>query len=298
MKILVTGGTTFVSRYTAEYFVNKGHEVFVLNRGNAKQSDGVKHICADRHSLGGRLGGMRFDVVIDVTAYNEGDIKALLDSGVQFGEYIFVSSSAVYPETLKQPFREDMQCGANSIWGKYGTDKLAAEEYLFGRVSNAYAVRPPYLYGPMNNLYREAFVFECAEKGRKFYIPRDGSMRLQFFYIGDLCRAFEAIIQKCPKNRIFNLGSSETVTISDWVRLCYEVVGSLPETVSVGEDVEQRSYFPFYYYEYALDVTRQGELIDKTTPLREGLKLSYEWYRTHGDSVRRKPLMEFIDEKF
>lgn len=298
MKILVTGGTTFVSRYTAEYFVKKGHEVFVLNRGNAMQSDGVKHIRADRHALGDRLTGMRFDVVIDITAYNEGDIKALLDSGVQFGEYIFVSSSAVYPETLKQPFCEDMKCGANSIWGSYGTDKLAAEEYLFGSLQNAYAVRPPYLYGPMNNLYREAFVFECAEKGRKFYIPKDGSMRLQFLYIGDLCRAFEEIIQICPKNRIFNLGGSETVTISEWVRLCYEVVGSLPETVSVGEDIEQRSYFPFYDYEYALDVSRQGELIDKTMPLGEGLRLSYEWYRTHRELVRKKPLIEFIDEKF
>ena len=30
-KILVTGGTTFVSKYVAEYFVNAGYEVYVLN---------------------------------------------------------------------------------------------------------------------------------------------------------------------------------------------------------------------------------------------------------------------------
>ena len=29
-KILVTGGTTFVSKYVAEYFVNVGYEVFYL----------------------------------------------------------------------------------------------------------------------------------------------------------------------------------------------------------------------------------------------------------------------------
>ena len=28
-KILVTGGTTFVSKYAAEYFVNMGYEVYV-----------------------------------------------------------------------------------------------------------------------------------------------------------------------------------------------------------------------------------------------------------------------------
>ena len=29
-KILVTGGTTFVSKYVAEYFVNVGYEVLYL----------------------------------------------------------------------------------------------------------------------------------------------------------------------------------------------------------------------------------------------------------------------------
>ena len=33
-KILITGGTTFVSKYVAEYFVNVGYEVFVLNRNS------------------------------------------------------------------------------------------------------------------------------------------------------------------------------------------------------------------------------------------------------------------------
>ena len=40
-KILVTGGTTFVSKYVAEYFVNAGYEVFVLNRNSKPQVQGV-----------------------------------------------------------------------------------------------------------------------------------------------------------------------------------------------------------------------------------------------------------------
>ena len=30
-KILVTGGTPFVSKYVAQYFVTAGYEVYVLN---------------------------------------------------------------------------------------------------------------------------------------------------------------------------------------------------------------------------------------------------------------------------
>ncbi len=40
-KMLVTGGTVFVSRYIAEYYVAKGYDVYVLNRNSRKQSAGV-----------------------------------------------------------------------------------------------------------------------------------------------------------------------------------------------------------------------------------------------------------------
>ena len=36
-KILVTGGTVFVSKNVAEYFAEKGDEVYILNRDNYEQ---------------------------------------------------------------------------------------------------------------------------------------------------------------------------------------------------------------------------------------------------------------------
>jgi len=48
----------------------------------------------------------------------------------------------------------------------------------------------------MNNVYREAFVFECAEKERKFYLPEEESKSLQFLYIDDLCKIINSIIDK------------------------------------------------------------------------------------------------------
>ena len=63
-KVLVTGGTIFVSRYIAEYYVAKGYEVYVLNRNSREQSKGVKLIQANRHNLGEVLRSFCFDVVI------------------------------------------------------------------------------------------------------------------------------------------------------------------------------------------------------------------------------------------
>ena len=150
-RVLVTGGTVFVSRYIAEYYVKKGWNVYVLNRNSRAQSQGVRLIEADRHALGDRLRDLHFDLVID-TAYTAADVDLLLDALNGFDDYVLISSSAVYPESAQQPFAEDTPLGVNRFWGKYGTDKIAAEAALTARVPGAYILRPPYLYGPMNNV--------------------------------------------------------------------------------------------------------------------------------------------------
>ena len=216
-KILVTGGTTFVSKYAAEYFVNMGYEVYVLNRNTKSQVRGVKLIEDDRHNLNGILKNLSFDVVADITAYNEKDIIDFVKELGSYGQYIMISSSAVYPEYGVQPFLEESEKAANIFWGTYGTDKIVAEKALLERVKDAYILRPPYLYGPMNNVYREAFVFDCALADRKFYLPKDGDMKLQFFHVKDLCRLMEVIIKEKPEEHILNVGNAEAVSIKEWV---------------------------------------------------------------------------------
>lgn len=296
MRILITGGTTFVSKFSAEYFVNKGHEVTVLNRGSRPQVSGVTHINCDRTDAGDQLRGRHFDVILDITAYTKEHIEKLLQSGIGFTDYIFISSSAVYPETNAQPFTEEQECGYNSIWGDYGTNKLEAERYLTAKVPGAYMLRPPYFYGIYENLYREGFVFDCAMQDRPFYLPGDGSMKLQFFNVRDLCRLIEILLEKHPEQKIFNVGNREIVTVKDWVELCYRVAGKTPRFVIVDKSVFQRNYFCFYDYEYVLDVSRQSELMPDTMPLEQGLKEEFEWYKNNPDSVYRRNLyMEYID---
>lgn len=294
MKILVTGGTVFASRYVTEYFLSKGHTVYTLNRGNNAQSEGAVLIKCDRHDLGDTLKKYSFDAVLDVTAYDRDDVKDLVEALGEFGTYIFVSSSAVYPETLPQPFNEAQECGANAIWGDYGVKKLSAEKYISENVRSSYIIRPPYLYGPMNNVYREAFVFECAEKDLPFYVPKDGKMGLQFLHIRDMCRFMELLLEKQPQERVYNVGNADTVDIETWVKLCYKVLGKTPELRYVSADVPQRSYFPFYDYDYVLNVAKQDALMPEKIPLYEGLCEAYAWYKDNKSAVRPKPLLEYI----
>lgn len=295
-NILITGGTVFVSRYVAEYYVKKGDNVYVLNRGNHNQVEGVTLIKCDRHNLEDKLKDYEFDVVLDITAYSKEDVECLVKSLKTINQYIFISSSAIYPETLAKPFKEEQKGGNNSIWGDYGKNKYEAEKYLNENVKSAYILRPPYLYGPMQNLYREPFVFDCAIQNRTFYMPKDGNMKLQFFHVEDLCKFIDIILEKQPDEHIFNVGNTDCVSINQWVKLCYDIVGKELKTEYVDETQGQRDYFCFHDYEYELDLTKQTRLMPYTKPLEEGLKESYEWYKNHQDEVNKKPYFEYIDQ--
>lgn len=295
-KILVTGGSVFVSRRVAEYFVQLGDDVTVLNRNTRKQVEGVRVIQADRHQLSDELKGMSFDALIDVTAYTKSDVETLMDALDEVKDVVLISSSAVYPEGNIQPFEETQNIGYNSRWKEYGTGKIGAETALFERMPNAYVIRPAYLYGTYENLYREPFVFDAALAHRPFYLP-EKEMFLQFFHVDDLCRMIDAILKTHPSHHIFNAGNEETVTAQKWAELCYEAANVPFEAVFVDDTHPIRSYFPFSDFCYSLDVTRQRELIGETIPLSEGLKQTFEWYCAQNPEVVRKPYFETIDEK-
>lgn len=297
-KILVTGGTVFVSRYVAKYYLRQGDKVYVLNRNTREQLIGATLIEADRKNLTDKLKKYKFDIVIDVTAYTGEDVNSLLDALGSFKEFIMISSSAVYPEFENQPFKEECMVGRNKYWGKYGTNKIDAEVVLLQRVPGAYIVRPPYLYGPMNNVYREAFVFDCAMADKKFYLPRTGEMKLHFFHIKDLCKCIDAIIENKPQEHILNVGNNDMISVREWVEMGYLVAGKTVKFEEVHEKLDQREYFSFYDYEYQLDVMKQSKLLAQTISLSEGLKESYEWYQINKDSVNRKGYLDYIDSHF
>ena len=304
-NILVTGGTVFVSKMVAKYFAskkfNEKYKVYVLNRNNHPQVKNVELINSSRENLGEKLEKYNFDIIIDITSYTKDDVKSILDSlgnsKNNLSEYILLSSSAVYPETLNLPFKESDEVGKNIFWKDYGINKIEAEKYLLENFERTYILRPPYLYGPENNIYRESFIFDCAEQNRKFYLPENNGMKLQFFYIEDLCKIIENILILKPNEKIFNVGNEKSISIYDWVKLCYEIVGKKLEVANVSKEINQRNYFCFYDYEYYLDVSKQKFLLESTTDLNVGLEKSYEWYKNNKDKVNRKNYFEFIDNE-
>ncbi len=294
MKILITGGTVFVSRFAAEYFVARGHDVYVLNRNTKPQPNGVKLVSADRNALGDTLKDLFFDAVLDVTAYNAEHVKKLLGAIGGCDDYILISSSAVYPEHAPMPFTENTERGANKLWGDYGMGKIAAEDAALSLFPRAYVIRPPYIYGEYNNVYREAFVFDCADADLPFCVPAD-ELKLQFVHVEDVCRFAEILLLEKPAENIFNIGNTP-VTVSEWARACYAAADKAPTLRRCRKAIEQRLYFPFFAYSYELDDARAKILMPERIGLQDGNKRAYAHYSHDKSCVKRKGYIKFISE--
>lgn len=298
MRVLVLGGTQFVGQAVAGELVARGWDVSILTRGILPSTvSGIGRWCrADRRDASGwgALAGERFDAVVDVSAYTAADVEPVLDA-LRFDDgarYVLVSSGAVYRPS-DRPLAEDAPAGENVHWGPYGLGKLEAERLLLDRQPRCgYAlsiVRPAYLYGPGNNLLREAYLFDRLEKRLPVPVPSGGT-RTQFAIVDEAARMVASLAEPvCWSAEAFNCAHPEPVGWDDLVRAAARAVGVEPRIAHVrcSDALEARSFFPFRDCSYVLDVRKAAKfgLPSPRTALEEGMVRTYAWYR------ERRPIL-------
>ncbi len=134
MKVLFIGGTGFISTAVSRLAVERGIELYHLNRGqHAAQVAGVKSLTADIHqpeSVRAALEGQQFDVVVDWIAYKPEDIERDLGlfSG-QVKQFIFISSASAYQKPPNVPIITESTPLYNPYWD-YSHNKIACEDRL------------------------------------------------------------------------------------------------------------------------------------------------------------------------
>jgi nucleoside-diphosphate-sugar epimerase len=99
-KILVLGGTAWLSAEVARQAVAAGHAVTCLARGSAAFPSGVREIRADRTGADAfdAVADDRFDLIVDV-ARQPGQLKSALAALGDVGaQWVFVSTGSVYAD--------------------------------------------------------------------------------------------------------------------------------------------------------------------------------------------------------
>ncbi|MFH1524575.1 MAG: NAD-dependent dehydratase, partial [Chloroflexota bacterium] len=104
MKVLFIGGTGLISSTCSELAVERGLELYILNRsqsGKYSVPEGAQLLVSDVHGdeaqLARLLEGHRFDAVVDWVAFTPDDIERdlRLFNG-KTGQFVFISSASAY----------------------------------------------------------------------------------------------------------------------------------------------------------------------------------------------------------
>ena len=302
MRVLVVGGTEFVSLHLVRALLGRGHEVAVLNRGRRGERlpAGVRTLVADRKdhaALRAALAGETFDGVVDVTyAPTLGeDVVALLDALQGQPHVLFVSTARVYDHALPIPYSEATPRGL--YWGEYARHKIAGEDALLERHRQeglpVTIVRPTHVLGPLNTRHNETFFMDRIHRGRPVLVPGHGGWLRQFGHVGDLADALAAMLGDARTHgQAYNVMGEETVTQVGFVEAIAEVMGR-PVTFrhfdpALLQDWDRPG--PVFgqnlvYNCHAVHTTHKLRLDLGIRPgytLRSGLAQTWDWYRAAG----------------
>ena len=151
MKLLVLGGSVFLSRAVAAEAVARGHDVTCACRSGAVPT-GARHVALDRSLHTPEDEG--YDAVVDVArtpSFVRAAVATLPDS-----HWVFVSTINVYADTsspggrpeslpLLDPEGEDVDPTGEDAYGRM---KVACEELVSDAIESCTIVRPGLIVGP------------------------------------------------------------------------------------------------------------------------------------------------------
>ncbi|HUS07955.1 MAG TPA: NAD-dependent epimerase/dehydratase family protein [Bryobacteraceae bacterium] len=307
MKVLVIGGTLFIGRGIVASLLKEEHEVTILHRkAGHNLGKKVREILADRNdpeSLREALAGKHFDVVFDnVYDWERGTTAAQVEatakavSEKKLARYVFMSSVAAYGDGLNH--HEGDALAPDNHSDSYVRNKAMSERTLFRFHQRnglpVVTIRPPYIYGPGNPYYREAFFWDRLRDGRPLILPGDGRRLMQFVYIKDLVDAcVRAAFEPGIVGHAFNVANPRPITQAELVGLLGEIAGKTPQVVRLARDrivqagghpMGPNLYFGMYY-----DMPPITQVITKAqrmlhfhpTDFHTGLKETYRWYLRH-----------------
>src|SRR5581483_6857982 len=135
MKVVVLGGTRFIGRRVADMLVDSGVDVTLFHRGSTGEGVvGTESVHGDRASAEDmrRLAGLRPHAVIDLSSYAAEWTRLAVEAFAgRLGQYIYVSSGAVYAPRAELPWPETSPIGPDPYWGTYAREKVQSERYLW-----------------------------------------------------------------------------------------------------------------------------------------------------------------------
>lgn len=263
MRYLITGGAGFIGSHLADHLLAQGHAVTVIDDLSTGRHANVEHLLG-RPDFEFVLGSiLNPEVVDDVVSRSEGVFHLAAAVGVQLivdhplrslatnirgSEIVFekankygtpvlvTSSSEIYGKNRSDRLGEDddriLGSPLKSRWSyseAKAIDEILAYTYwkekglptVIVRLFNTVGPRQTGAYG----MVVPRFVAQ-ALRGEPITVFGDGAQTRCFCYVGDIVSALPLLITNPDANgRVFNLGSTEEVSIAELAEVVREETG-------------------------------------------------------------------------
>ncbi len=241
MRILILGGTAFLSAEIVRQALDAGHDVTCLARGTAAEPPpGVRWIRADRAAGPGAYAGLDgvWDAAVDVSR-DPAEVRPALGAlAERTGHWTFVSSCSVYArhdqpgadETaeLLQPLPPDQEAARET----YGEAKAAIENLVLEAArERAHIVRAGLIGGPGDSSDRYGYwPARLAAGGDAVLVPDIFGDPVQVIDVRDLA-AWILLAAARGLAGTFN-AVGEAASFGEYIRECRELAGTNPEGVT------------------------------------------------------------------
>ncbi|WP_261303349.1 SDR family oxidoreductase [Paenibacillus andongensis] len=236
MRALFIGGTGTISSAITKQLLEKGCELYLLNRGTRNEDlpAGVNIIKADindEEQVSKLIENLEFDVVADFIAFEpaqvERDYRLFKDKTKQF---MFISSASAYQTPLSDYRITEGTPLSNPYWA-YSRNKIACEEYLMKQYrENGFPitiVRPSHTYSeraiPLG-VHGSKGTWQVAKRmleNKPVIIHGDGTSLWTMTHNSDFAKGFIGLMGNIHAiGESVHITSDETVT---WNQI-YEVI--------------------------------------------------------------------------
>lgn len=332
-KILVVGGSKFIGKELLKKLSTKNDEIVVINRGTVRKEEylpkNARHISVDRNdkeAMKKAIGNDKFDIIYDICAVTADHVKILIEVLNQKpSKHIHVSSGSVYDMYREEspifslPFSEDFPIGPIEgavhpyMEGKRDAEKILYEEFD----KNKYPmiiVRPTFVYGPNNYIYREAYFFDRINNGRPILIPNKGNGFQDLVYVEDLVDLMVLLAESEDKKILgeaYNATKGNIINANQFVKSVEKVLKKKADIVyyDVDEITEMGWTMELQLYPYMPEGgnCQDARKIEQDLGFKnqlsyiEGLTKSFEWWLENGEkreeSELERNLIDYIKSK-
>jgi len=301
MKVLFIGGTGNISTATSKLAIDKGAELWLLNRGQSSAPiPGTNLIQCDISNEPEAYDLLKehvWDCVVNWVAFEPADIERdirLFTGRTQ--QYIFISSASCYQTPLQHPIITEETPLDNPLW-KYSQQKIACESRLFKEYREKEfpitIVRPSHTYGNVIPIciggWTEYTAVDRIKKGLPIVVPGDGTSIWVLTHSEDFAKGFFPLLgMERSIGEAFHITSDELltwnqiheqlaeaigieakivhVTTDKICQLDYESIGSLKSDKSnsvIFDNSKIKQYVPGF---------------QATIPFREGIQKALNWF--------------------